>query len=154
MGRQGSRTIPSLWIRIRTPVGCCGGQSRGFSAVVNAAMGHNARVGRHTGGRAGPESTGRPSSYAESALAWRKVLVLVVLLATTLVAWGVLVHAAIGFGGEARSGRSSGWALLAVATLGAAVCLCVTLLLGARLAALLRERTAPAGPVGGRRARR
>lgn len=74
----------------------------------------------------------------------------------TLVAWGVLVFAAIDLGGEARSGgETAAWVFLVLATIGAAACLFVTLLLGARLLTLLQGREQPPPrPVGGRRAAR
>ena len=111
-------------------------------------MGHNAPVGRHTNDEA------VAASYDAPRVPRRKVLVLALLVTVTLVAWGVLVYAAIDFGGDARAGESEAWALVVVATLGAAACLFVTLLLGARIVALLRGREEPARPQGGRRAAR
>ena len=70
----------------------------------------------------------------------RRILVLSVLVTVTLVAWGVLVFAAIDFGREARSGDSAAWTFLVLAGLGAAACLFLTMSLGARLVALVRGR--------------
>ena len=63
-----------------------------------------------------------------------------VLVTLTLVAWGVLVYAAIDFGREARSGEPDAWTFLAIAGLGAAACLFVTMILGMRLVAVVRGR--------------
>jgi hypothetical protein len=107
-------------------------------------------VGRHTGERSEP-------SYDEPKLQTprRKILLLALAVTATLVAWGVLVFAAIDFGGEARAGEPIAWVFLALATLGAAACLFVTLLLGARIVSLIQGREpAPARPQGGRRAAR
>lgn len=117
-------------------------------------------VGRHAGGRA--EAAATPISPATSYAAPgppRRALLPLALglgLTVTLVAWGVLVLSAIDFGGEARSGgQGTAWLFLALASIGAAACLFVTLLLGARLLTLLQGREQPPPrPVGGRRAAR
>lgn len=109
-------------------------------------MGHNAPVGRHSG----PTQ----ESYAAPPPPRRTILILALLVTATLIAWGVLVYAAIDFGGEARSGESTAWVFLSLATLGAAACLFVTLLLGARILTLVKGQPAPARPQGGRRAKR
>ena len=89
----------------------------------------------------------------------RRVLLLALGVTATLVAWGVLVYAAIDFGQEARSGEPTAWVLLTITTLGAAACLFVTLLLGTRLYSRItgkdadRPKAAPR-PQGGRRAAR
>ena len=77
-------------------------------------------VGRHTGERAAEVKkvdTGFPR---------RKILLLALGVTGTLVAWGVLVYAAIDFGQEARSGEPTAWVMLTLTTLGAAACLFVT----------------------------
>jgi fatty acid desaturase len=84
----------------------------------------------------------------------RRILVLVLSVVLALVAWGLLVHAAIDFGREARSGEATAWVFLALATIAGAACLLVTLLLGARALTLLRGGEAPARPRGGHRAAR
>jgi fatty acid desaturase len=84
----------------------------------------------------------------------RRILVLVLSVVLALVAWGLLVHAAIDFGREARSGEPTAWVFLALATIAGAACLLVTLLLGARALTLLRGGEAPARPRGGHRAAR
>ena len=79
------------------------------------------------------------------------------LVTLTLVAWGVLVFAAIDFGREARSGEPDAWTFLGLAAAGATACLFVTMILGAKLVGLVRGRTATAPPPrlpGGRRAAR
>ena len=47
----------------------------------------------------------------------------------SLVAWGFLVWAAIGFGREARGGDSQAWVFLGIASLGGVVCLFLSLML-------------------------
>ncbi|MEO7943547.1 MAG: hypothetical protein ABIR34_09120 [Marmoricola sp.] len=103
-------------------------------------------MGRHTG-----ESAQEESAYVATKPPRRKILVLALFVTITLVAWGVLVYAAIDFGGEARSGEPTAWVFLTVATLGAAACLFVTLMLGTRIVSLVQGRQAPARPQGGRR---
>ena len=79
-----------------------------------------------------------------------------------MVAWGYLVYLAIDFGTSARSGQSSSWAFLALASLGAVACLFTGLMLIARLLRALGITTAPDEPsqpapprvAGGRRAAR
>jgi hypothetical protein len=105
-------------------------------------------VGRHTGERA------EEPTYADAKPPRRKILFLALLVTITLVAWGVLVYAAIDLGGDVRTGQSTSWAYLGLTTVGAAACLFVTLLLGARILALIQGRQAPARPRGGRRAAR
>jgi hypothetical protein len=76
----------------------------------------------------------------------------------TLVAWGFLVWAAIGFGADARDGEKVAWAFLALATIGATACLFVTLILVTRLFRTLTSRGAeeaePRPVVPGRRVAR
>ena len=116
-------------------------------------------VGKHTGERAAEVRTD------DTGLPWRKILLLALGVTATLVAWGVLVYAAIDFGKEARSGEPAAWVLLAITTLGAAACLFVTLILGARILPLFQpglptavpptaptSPTRPARPPGGHRA--
>jgi hypothetical protein len=105
------------------------------------------RVGRHSGERA------TETAYVAPTPPRTKILVLALVVTLTLVAWGVLVYAAIDFGGEARSGEPVAWLFLALATLGAAACLFTTLLLGGRILTLVRgAEPAPARPKGGHRA--
>ena len=116
-------------------------------------------VGKHTGERAA-----EPKSV-DTGLPWRKILLLALGITATLVAWGVLVYAAIDFGQEARSGETTAWVLLTITTLGAAACLFVTLILGARILPLFQQGALaapaptaptqparPARPPGGHRA--
>ena len=105
-------------------------------------------VGKHMGEGAAEVSTD------DMRLPWRRILLLALGLTATLVAWGVLVYAAIDFGSEARSGEPTAWVLLAFTTVGAAACLFVTLILGARILPLFQRgaptatpRTAPTAPV-------
>lgn len=73
----------------------------------------------------------------------RQLLLLAAGITATLVVWGVLVFAAIEFGKQARSGDTQGWVFLALATVGAAVCLFVTLILGSKAFEVLGARVAP-----------
>ncbi len=75
-------------------------------------------------------------------------------MTVTLVAWGVLVYAAIDFGREARSGEPTAWVFLVVTTLGAAAALFVTLILGARIMTLFRGRNEPSAAAGAGASRR
>ncbi len=100
-------------------------------------------VGRHTGERAAEAKSDDPGFPR------RKILLLALGVTGTLVAWGVLVYAAIDFGQEARSGEPTAWVLLALTTLGAAACLFVTLLLGARVLPLFQEGSQSAAPATG-----
>lgn len=120
----------------------CGRQAPG--APVWSTM---CGVGRHSGDR----------PVATTTLPRRRIAWLTLGLSAALVAWGVLVWAAIDLGREARSGASEAWWVVVVATVGAAACLFVVLLLGARLLGILQGRESPPRPVrvpGGRRAAR
>lgn len=76
----------------------------------------------------------------------------------TVIAWGLLVFAAIDFGSKARSGDSGNWWFLALATLGAVACMFLAILLASRLQAELRgQRPQPpkrSTTPGGKRAAR
>jgi hypothetical protein len=85
------------------------------------------------------------------------LLLLALGITAAVVAWGYLVYLAIDFGTSGRDGDSSGWWLLALATIGAIACLFVAMMLGTRLVARLKEGAPPPGPPrppGGRRAAR
>ena len=99
-----------------------------------------APVGRHTGERAAEVRSDDPGFPR------RRILVLALGVTGTLVAWGVLVYAAIDFGQEARSGEPTAWVLLTLTTLGAAAFLFVTLILGARVLPLFQEGSQSAPP--------
>lgn len=75
----------------------------------------------------------------------RALLGLSVGIVLSVLAWLLLVRAAIDFGQAARDGRGAlGWLLTVVAGAGAALCLMLGLVLVARLHALLRpSRPAP-----------
>ncbi len=106
-------------------------------------------VGRHTG-----EGVEEPA-YVAPKPPRTKILLLALVVTGTLVAWGVLVYAAIDFGAEARSGEATAWIFLAVSTIGAAACLFTTVILGARILTLINGgEPAPARRRGGRRAAR
>jgi fatty acid desaturase len=107
------------------------------------------RVGRHSGA---PEQA--PTAQDQTSPGRRSVLLLALGMTITLVAWGVLVSAAIEFGKEARSGEPEAWTFLVLAALGATACLFLALLLGARALAVVRGKASPPPPprpVGGRR---
>lgn len=63
----------------------------------------------------------------------RTSLLLCLAITVCVVAWGYLVFAAIDFGTAARDGEREAWAFLGLACVGAAACLFVGLMLGARL---------------------
>jgi hypothetical protein len=71
-----------------------------------------------------------------------------------VVAWGVLVRAAIDFGRGARDGQGSGWFFLAMASAGAIACLFAGLLVGTRLLVALGIIAEVPRVGGGRRAKR
>lgn len=111
-------------------------------------------MGKH----AGPSTRRSRASTGDSADRSRPLL-LTLGVTATLVAWGFLVRAAIDFGGQARAGASTAWAFTALATLGAACCLFVTLILAGRLVDAFRTPALTVEPrvvvpPGGRRARR
>jgi hypothetical protein len=98
-------------------------------------------VGKHSGERAEAEPLPR-----------RRLLGLAIGITATLVAWGLLVWAAIDFGGRARDGEGVAWVFLALATVGATACLFLTLILVTKLLATLRGEAGPRDVVpGGRR---
>ncbi|WP_123389333.1 hypothetical protein [Nocardioides aurantiacus] len=59
-----------------------------------------------------------------------------------VVVWGLLVVLAVGAGRQLEAGAGA-WVALVAATVGAAACLLLALLLGVRLTALLREDPHP-----------
>lgn len=95
-------------------------------------VGHNAEVGKHSGVRPDTSTPSTPRG---------PLVLLTVGVTATLVAWGVLVYAAIEFGGEARRGHGPSWAFMGLATIGAAACLFTTLILGTRIATAMRARS-------------
>jgi len=98
-------------------------------------------VGKHSGER-----------IEAAPLPRRRLLGLAIGITATLVAWGLLVWAAIDFGGRARDGETPAWLFLALATIGATACLFLTLFLVNKLLATLRGPAAPPAVVpGGRR---
>ena len=101
--------------------------------------------GKHSGAR---RAAPAPSSSG------RRRLVLGVSCALLVVAWIVLVKAAIDFGQSARGGDSSAWIFLVIASLGAIACLFAGLLLGVRLLVALGVLSEVPRVAGGRRARR
>lgn len=66
-------------------------------------------------------------------LAYGRVLLLSAGTTCTVVAWGLLVFAAINFGRQARDGASANWGFLATATVGAAACMFLAIVLASRL---------------------
>lgn len=123
-----------------------------------AGIGHNGPV--TTGKRAAPRHSG-PARLEGTPSTPRPangpLLLLALGITAAVVAWGYLVYLAIDFGGTARDGDSTGWFLLALATLGAIACLFVAMMLGTRLVVRLRAGTRPPEPPrppGGRRAAR
>jgi len=106
-------------------------------------------AGEGAGKRAGPRRAAhRPRGSGR--LRW---LLLGACLAL-VVAWVVLVKAAIDFGRSARGGESMGWLFLGLASLGAIACLFAGLLIGTRLLVVLGVIRELPRAAGGRRARR
>ncbi len=68
---------------------------------------------------------------------WR-TLVAATAVTVTVVAWGVLVFAAIDFGRDARDGSNADWLYLVLATLGAVACMFGAIVMAARLQAMMR----------------
>lgn len=91
--------------------------------------------GKRAGARRGPKKRQLPSGA---------VLLLCLGITLCVVAWGFLVWAAIDLGSAARGGENGAWWLLALACVGAAACLFVALILGARLLRRLGIITPPA----------
>lgn len=71
-----------------------------------------------------------------------------------VVAWWLLVRAAIDFGRAARGGQGSGWFFLAIASIGAMACLFAGLLVGTRLLVALGVLSEVPRVAGGRRVKR
>src|SRR5690606_4769261 len=104
------------------------GPPRVTTPEIAGSSGHNEVVA--TGKRAGARRA-RPARAAPRVNT--RVLGLAAGITLCVVAWGYLVYAAIDFGGAGRSGSSSGWAMLALASAGAMACLFVGLMLASRL---------------------
>ena len=102
-------------------------------------------MGKHSGEPAAPPPLPR-----------RRLLFLALGIVATLVAWGVLVLAAIDFGSQARGGEKPAWVFTGLATVGATACLLVTLILVARFFSALRRQAPVSDPLpgGGRRVAR
>ncbi len=64
----------------------------------------------------------------------------------TVIAWGLLVFAAIDFGGKARDGEPGNWWFLALATIGAMACMFLAILLASRLQSEMRGQGPPTRP--------
>ncbi|RLV50061.1 hypothetical protein D9V37_09370 [Nocardioides mangrovicus] len=67
-----------------------------------------------------------------------RALLLSTATTVTVVAWGVLVFAAIDFGRTARDGHPGDWGLLALATVGAVACMFLAIVLAARMQDMIR----------------
>ena len=118
--------------------------------------------GKHAGKRRAEPTPKAPASAVgeSSGRPWAKLLPLALGVTLCVVAWGYLVYAAIDFGATARGGETRAWWFLAMASLGAVVCLFVGLLLVARLMRLVGvtksedAEPTPPRPIGGKRAAR
>ncbi len=111
-------------------------------------------------------TTGKRAGERRKARFQPSVLLLALGITAGVIAWGYLVKAAIDFGIEARSGTSSAWLYLGLASLGAVACLFVGLMLVSRALRVLGITSAPGSldpaapakpapaPPGGRRAAR
>ncbi|WP_435771798.1 hypothetical protein [Nocardioides sp. SYSU DS0651] len=91
------------------------------------------------------------------------LLLLAVGITFAIVAWGYLVFAAIDFGATARhEGDKAAWGFLAVAALGAMLCLFLAFMLAVRFARAIglaaapepKPKRDPSTPKGGKRAAR
>ncbi|WP_323792239.1 hypothetical protein [Nocardioides sp.] len=71
------------------------------------------------------------------------LLGLALAMTACVVAWGYLVMAAIDFGNVARSGDDAAWWLLALASIGAAACLFLGLILVSRISRALGLTSTP-----------
>jgi len=80
-----------------------------------------------------------------SSLRWA---LLSVAVTCTVIAWGLLVFAAIDFGSKARGGESGNWWFLALATIGAMACMFLAILLASRLHSEIRGQGPPPRPRG------
>jgi fatty acid desaturase len=96
-------------------------------------MGDNVRVtqGKRAGAR--PKPRLRP-----------RLLLLALGVTAAVVAWGYLVSAAIDFGTQARDGEPAAWAFLALAAVGAVMCLFLGLALAVRAVRTLGSDPTPA----------
>jgi hypothetical protein len=118
--------------------------------------------GKHAGKRRAEPAPQEPAGKGAGSggRPWAKLLPLALGVTLCVVAWGYLVYAAIDFGATARGGETRAWWFLAMASLGAVVCLFVGLLLVARLMRLVGltksqdAEPAPPRPIGGKRAAR
>ena len=108
---------------------------------------------KHAGSRRVPRRSSAPRHAG---------LLLASAVTAAVVAWGYLVYVAIDFGTSARGGESTAWWYLAMASLGAVLCLFLGLILISRLLQALGittpaenpEESAAPRPPGGRRAAR
>ena len=127
------------------------------SPFVRAALAPSDTMAGVTGKRAGARR-GAPTPRRLN----RAALAVCAGITLCVVAWGYLVYAAIDFGTAARTGSSSSWLFMGLASLGAVACLFIGLMLIARLVRELGissssdddSPSAPAGPrpQGGKRA--
>ena len=101
--------------------------------------------GKHSGNRRAART---PSG------AGRKLAVLALGSLALVVAWVVLVRAAIDFGRTARAGDGSAWIFLVIASLGAMACLFAGLMVVVRLLVALHVISEVPRVAGGRRAKR
>lgn len=67
-----------------------------------------------------------------------RVLALAVGVTATVIAWGVLVFAAIDFGRSARDGQSGDWSFLLLATVGAVACMFLAIVLASKMQTLMQ----------------
>ena len=97
------------------------------------------RRGRPPTGRA-PQCPGEGPPGSEHRLRWA---LLSAAVTCTVIAWGLLVFAAIDFGGKARDGEPGNWWFLALATIGAMACMFLAILLASRLQSEIRGQGPP-----------
>jgi hypothetical protein len=90
--------------------------------------------------------------HSGTGLSHGRVLGLAAGVTATVVAWGVLVFAAIDFGRSARDGQGSDWVFLLLATIGAVACMFLAIVLAAKMQTLMRgDPTRPHSELNGQR---
>ena len=90
---------------------------------------------------------GSEEKRADRGWSHARVLGLAAGVTATVVAWGVLVFAAIDFGRMARHAQGEDWIFLVLATLGAVACMFLAIVLASRMQSLMRaDPTRPHSP--------
>jgi hypothetical protein len=146
--------VAPVWTpRVGGTRGTCSSRSERPGYPFGCPVVHNGPVG------SARQGSGQTISHA-------RVLALAAGVTATVVAWGVLVFAAIDFGRSARDGQADDWIFLTLATLGAVACMFLAIVLASKMQTLMQgdptrphpemqEPPRPKGtPAGGKRAAR